>query len=104
MTRVFLASAVALALTAGVATAQTTTSQTTTTVAPALVAPPVGTLSVTRTQKTIGSDGSETDSTRTTYRNSNGVADDSVTKTTTFPAPAVITSYSKSTSTTTTTQ
>jgi hypothetical protein len=100
----------ALVLTTGVALAQTTTSsQTTTTVTPAevplIVAPPAGTLSVTHTEKSVSSDGSTVDKTQTTYRNTNGVADDTMTKTTTTAAPTVAlstTTTSKSSTSTTT--
>jgi hypothetical protein len=109
MNKLFLAGAAALLMTTGAAMAQTTsTSQTTTTT----IAPPVdvmptgspkfatpndalgheGTVSVTRTLRTIGPDGAETDTSQTTWPNSNGVADDSVTRTTTYPAlPPVVT-------------
>ena len=98
MNMLFAAGAVALALTTGAAVAQTT-SQTTTTVTPApVVAPPDGTLSVTRSQKSIGPDGTQTNSDETTYRNSDGVADDTVTRTTTIPAPPII-STTRSTTT-----
>jgi hypothetical protein len=137
MNKLFLASAAALVMTAGVAVAQTTTtSETTTTVAPIVVMPttssssettttvrpvavapepkqgkygvptgptaPEAPLSVTHTQRTIGSDGAETDTSQTTYHNSNGVADDSVTRSTTYQAPAdVTTTTTKSWSSTT---
>jgi hypothetical protein len=118
MNRLLLASAAALLMTAGVAVAQTapprspieladaaqlmaqtTTSQTTTsfTPAPVIVAPPEGTLSTTRTRKTIDEDGTRTDTNRTTYRNSNGVGDDSETRTTTYPSPADTTTRSSTT-------
>ncbi len=71
--------------------------------APVIVAPPPGTLSVTRTQNITAPDGTQTDRTETTYRNTNGVADDTMTRTTTTPPPAVATTstYSKTTTTTT---
>ena len=65
----------------------------------AIVAPPVGTLSTTRTTRKIDGNGTQTDSSRTTYRNEAGVADDVHTKTTTHPAPTTTTT-SSSTSTT----
>ncbi len=112
MKHLLLTSALALGLAAGGAVAQTTTqTQTTTTVTPApaapmvdpplLVAPPVGTLSTTTTQKIIGADGTQTDKTETTYRNTDGVADDTVTRTTTVAPPAVATTSSYSSSTVT---
>lgn len=97
MTRFLLAGAAALGIMTGIAAAQTTTSQTTTTTAPTLLAPPLGTLSTTTTRKSVGVDGTQTDSTRTIYSNSNGVAADSVTKTTTHPLPAVVTTTERTT-------
>jgi hypothetical protein len=88
MTRLLLAGAAALGIMTGVATAQTTTSETTTTTAPTPLAPPPGTLSTTTTRKSVGFGGTQTESTGTTYRDSNGVAGDSVTRTTTYPPPA----------------
>ncbi len=100
MRNILLASAAMLAIGTGIATAQTTTSQTTTTVSPApampiIVPPPVGTLSTTRTKRVLRSDGSQTDSRQTTYRNTTGVANDTLTQTTTYP-PAAITTTTKS--------
>ena len=101
MNKLLVASAVALALATGGAVAQTTSSEvTTTTVAPGIAAPPAGTLDVTRTQRTISPDGTRTNTDETTYHNSNGVADDSVTRTTTYP-PAEVTTTNRSTSTVT---
>jgi len=94
------------AMCAGLATAQTTTSQTTTTTTPAVAVPaitppPIGTLSTTRTEKTISADGTVTNSSASTYRNTAGVADDSVTTTTTSPPAMIIITDTKSTSTVT---
>jgi hypothetical protein len=100
MNRFFVAGAAVLAMTASAAMAQTTSSQTTTTVTPAIVAPPAGTLSSTHTEKTTGVDGTKTESTATTYRNTNGVADDSVTKTTTYPSSVITTEKSSTSSVT----
>jgi hypothetical protein len=108
MKHFLLATVFALAMTTGAAMAQTTTeTQTTTTVTPALVAPapllvapPVGTLSSTTTKKTIAPDGTETDKTETTYRNTDGVADDTMTRTTTI-APPVATQTTNTYSSTT---
>jgi hypothetical protein len=107
MNMFFAAGATVLAMTASAAMAQTTTSsQTTTTLSPAVIAPapivppPVGTLSSTRTEKTIDADGTQTDKASTTYRNAAGVADDSVTKTTTYPPVAVTTEKTSTTSVT----
>jgi hypothetical protein len=97
MNKLLLAGAAALAMTAGVAMAQTTTSQTTTTTTPSLVEPPTGTLSTTRTQKTVGLDGTQTNTKETTYHNSNGVADDSVTRTTTTYPPAPVMTHTETT-------
>jgi hypothetical protein len=97
MTRFLLTGAALLGLMMGVAVAQTTTSETTSTTAPTLVAPPSATLSTTTTRKSVGVDGAQTDSTGTTYRNSNGVASDSVTKKTTHPSPAVVTTMQQTT-------
>jgi hypothetical protein len=99
MTKFLLAGAVALGMMTGVAVAQTTTSQTTTTTAPTPLYVPPGTLSTTSTEKAVGVDGTHTDTTKTTYGNTNGVASDSVTKTTTYPAPAVVTTTNETTTT-----
>jgi hypothetical protein len=101
MTKFLLAGAAALGMMMGVATAQTTSSQTTTTTAPTPLMVPSGTLSTTSTEKSIGADGTQTDSSRTTYGNSNGVASDSVTRTTTIPPPAQVTTTQQTTSTVT---
>ena len=101
MTRFLLATAAVLGLMTSIASAQTTTSQSTTTttaVPPVLIAPPAGTLSSTTTTKAVAPDGTRTDSTRSTYRNSNGVADDSMTRTTTAPSvPLTTTKYTTTT-------
>ena len=112
MRKTLLASTAVLVMMAGIAVAQTTTSESTTTVTPAtimpipappvitpLAAPPAGTLSTVRTERTVSADGSVSDTQSSTYRNTNGVANDTVSKTTTYPAPAVTT-----TDTTTTTE
>jgi hypothetical protein len=106
MSKLLLAGAMALVLTTGIAVAQTTSSETTTTVTPAplIVAPPPGTLSVTRTEKSTAPDGTQTDKTQSTYRNTNGVAEDTMTKTTTTPPPAVATTSTWSKTSTTTTE
>ncbi len=111
MYKSFAVAATVLALTVGAASAQTTSSQTSTstTVTPAvppvslLVPPPIGTLSTTHTSKTINADGSQIDSKSSTYRNTNGVAEDSATTTTTKPAMPneVITNHTTSSTTTT---
>ena len=65
----------------GAAMAQTTIIQTT-----QPIAPPDGTLSVTHSEKTLNSDGSQSQSNSTTYRSGNGVATDS-SSSTTYSAP-----------------
>lgn len=67
--------------------------------APVIFAPPSGTLSTTETRRSIDSAGTETESSRSTYRNTAGVADDVRTKTTTHPAPVTTTTRSSTTST-----
>jgi len=81
---------VALLFGAGVS-AQTMPPQTSTS---SSAAPPEGTLSTSDTRHTIESNGTETDSSRTTYRNPAGVADDVHTTTTTHPAATTTTSSS----------
>ncbi len=76
MTRFLLAGAMAFGMMSGIALAQSTTLQTTTTTAPVVLAPPTGTLSTSTSTKSIGPDGARTDTSGTTYRNSNGVASD----------------------------
>ena len=91
---------------AGAAVAQTTTSETTTTTvtpraaAAPMVAPPVGTLSTSRTERTVGPDGTKTDKSETTYRNSNGVANDSVSTTVVTPPAKETTTSTTSTTVT----
>ena len=99
MRRIFSAFIAAMAMTIGAAQAQTTTSQTTTYTP--LSAPPSGTLSTTRTEKTIGIDGTQTKTNETSYRNTNGVADDTVTRSTTVTPPPVNATTEYSTTTTT---
>jgi hypothetical protein len=102
------AGAVAMALYGGVAAAQTetetTTMQSTTVpavpqpaVPPPLVAPPPGTLATVHTSRTVDAYGNEVDQQKTTYQNSQGVAQDTRTVTRTMPAPPPV-------STTTTTK
>ncbi len=68
---------------------------------PLIIAPPIGTLSTTETRRITAPDGTTSDQTQTTYRDPDGVANQSKTTTTT-PAPAVAeTSNSASTTTTT---
>lgn len=107
MKKYLLASVIALAMTGGIALAQNTSSETQLTqTTPAIVAPPVGTLSTTRTERSVDALGQQTSTTETTYRNAAGVADDRKTTTTTTIAPAALpatTTFTKSTTSTTTT-
>jgi hypothetical protein len=96
MSKFIVTAAVALLLLSGAASAQTAPSPNGTT---PIVAPPAGTLSSSRTERVIDSNGTETDSDRTTYRNEAGVAED--VHTTTATHPAVSTTTSSSTTTTT---
>jgi len=105
MKTLLLAGVAALALNAGAAIAQTTestTSQSTTT-APDPGAPPAGTLSTTRDTHAVDAYGNQVDQKATSYRNSNGVADDSTTTTTAMPAPPPPPPVTTSTTTTDTT-
>lgn len=95
MHKTFVMSAAILAMTVGIATAQTTSSQTTTTVAPSVMAPPAATQSVTRSSRAMNPDGTQTNSTERTYRNSDGATDERATTTTTYP-PGQVTTTTKS--------
>ena len=101
-TALMLASAPALAQTA----METTTSQTTTMAPPVAaqpVPPPVGTLSTTRETHAQDAYGNETSSKATSYRNSQGVAEDRQTTTRTIvppPPPPVSTTTTTTESTT----
>jgi hypothetical protein len=87
--------AFAVLFSSGLAMAQTSTSQTviTTTPSPAgpviapIVPPPVGTLSTTTTEQKVLPNGTRINSESTTYRNTQGVAQDSLTRTTIAPPP-----------------
>lgn len=98
MTKYLLAAATAFALMSGVAVAETTSSDSTTTT---IVAPPVGTLSTSRTEHTIDSNGTRTDTKRSTYRNDAGVAEDVHTTKTIYPPVNTTTSNTSITTTTT---
>jgi hypothetical protein len=119
MITILRAGVAVLALYGGVAAAQTATETTTTqsTTAPGyapapayapapvgapVAAPPVGTLSSTRTTRAVDAYGNQVNSRQTTYRNANGVAEDSRTVTTTAPAlpppPVTTTTTTESTS------
>ena len=103
--------AFALVAASGTALAQTSESTTTTSTMappgmmsapPAPGAPPVGTLSTTRETHAVDAYGNQVDSKSTSYRNAQGVAQDSQTTTTQVPPPPPP-PVSTSTSTTTTT-
>ncbi|MEJ0046037.1 MAG: hypothetical protein WDN04_07880 [Rhodospirillales bacterium] len=93
MKNLLLAGVAAMAFSVGTAVAQTTESTTSqsTTMAPDPNAPPAvpppGTLSTTREAHAVDAYGNRTDSKASTYRNGNGVANDSTTTTTSVPAP-----------------
>lgn len=93
-----IACAMVFSLLGGVASAQMMPPQSPAT---EIAAPPPGTLSTSDTRKTIDSNGTETDSSRTTYRNEAGVADDVHTTRTTHPAASTTTSSTSSSSTAT---
>ena len=99
------AAVTALALTGGVAMAQTATDTTTTTQSATAPepAPVSGTLSTTRTHDAVDAYGNRVDSKQSTYRNTNGVAEDTRTTTQTMapPPPPVSSTTSTSTSETT---
>jgi hypothetical protein len=98
MKSILRAGVAVLSLYGGVALAQTatetTTTQSTTVPAvpppagyvPAPAAPPVGTLSSTRETHAVDAYGNQVVQRQSTYRNTNGVAEDSRTTTTTVPA------------------
>jgi len=102
-----LAGTAALLLSAGVATAQTSSSESTTTQStlappPAPVTPPpIGTLSSTREVHGVDAYGNRIDKTQSTYRNTNGVAQDSETTRTVVPPPVTTTTTTTSSSSTT---
>ncbi len=115
MNSILRASVAMLALYSGAAMAQsateTTTTQTTVPAAPpppgyvpAPVPPPVGTLSSTRETHAVDAYGNQVVQRQSTYRNSNGVAEDSRTTTTTVPVvppppPVTTTTTTQTTST-----
>ena len=109
MKAILYAGLAALVLTSGQAFAQatydsTTTTQTAPAVPPPIPAPPQGTLSTTREHHAVDAYGNQTDSKSTTYRNEQGVAEDSATTTTTTPPPPPppVSTTTTTTSTTTT--
>jgi hypothetical protein len=84
--------------------AQTSSSTTTTTITPPpvmivppVVAPPAGTLSESRTERSVNPDGSRTTREQTNYRDGSGVTSNSVT--TTVPPPATTTERTTTTTT-----
>jgi hypothetical protein len=96
MKRILRASAVVLALAGRVAVAQTSP------LPPA--PPPAGTLSTTRTTVAVDAYGNRLDQRQTTYRNNQGVAEDTRTTTTTTtppPPPPPITTTTTTTNSTT---
>lgn len=86
--------------------AQTSSSTTTTTitpppavvVVPPVMAPPAGTLSESRTERSVNPDGSQTTREQTNYRDGSGATSNSVT--TTVPPPATTTERTTTTTTT----
>jgi hypothetical protein len=106
MKTLLMTSAFALSVFGGTAMAQTSsqtiTTQTTPHVAPpaVVVAPPAGVLSTTRTTGAVDAYGNRVDQQSTTYRNSQGVAQDTQTTTQYAPPPPV----ASTTTTETTTQ
>ena len=102
--RLFMAGAVALSLTSGVAFAQSASETTTTQeTSPAPMAPAPGTLSETKTHHSDDGYGDTHDSKSTTYQNGAGVASESESTTTTAapPPPPPTTSTTTTTSQTT---
>jgi hypothetical protein len=105
MKTLLLAGVAALALSASMAVAQTsesTTSQSTT-MAPDPAVPPPGTLSTTREAHAVDSNGNQIDSKASSYRDSNGVAEDKSSTTTSMPPAPPPPPVTTSTTTTDTT-
>lgn len=105
---ILLAGVTALAINGGVAFAQpatddtSTTTQTTMAPPPPVAPPPAGTLATTHEHHAVDAYGNQTDAKSTTYRDSNGYAQDKSVRTTTAPPPPppVTTSTQTETSTT----
>lgn len=96
MYKKFLICALALAMTAGVATAQTIVAEGGTMPGPAVAAPDSST--VTRSSREVNPDGSVTNSKETTHRDGSGVLEDrAITTTTAPPAPVISTTTSRTT-------
>jgi hypothetical protein len=94
MNKLLAAAGAALLMTTPIAMAQPTYSQSTTTVTPAqgvpdIIAPTPGTLSTSHTEQSLGTDGTQTKRSETTYGTPGGVVNDSVTRTTSVPPPVV---------------
>lgn len=108
MKTIMYVGAVALALSGGYASAQTSSETTQQTyaapAAPAVpVSPPAGVLSTERTVRATDADGNQFKQKQTTYRDGNGVAQDSTTTTSTAaPPPPPVTTTSTTTDTSTT--
>jgi hypothetical protein len=109
MRHILAASAIAMALSSGLAHAQSATETTTTqttgmappAVAQAVSPPPPGTLSTTRTVHAVDAYGNRVDSQASSYRDTQGVAEDRQTTVTTAPPPPVTTTTTTTQSTTT---
>jgi len=89
----------ALMLASGAAVAQTATDAAPASPPAALIAPPPGTLATTDDRRVVSPDGTVTDKQETTYRDTAGVANESVTKTMVPAAVAVERSTTTSTAT-----
>lgn len=106
--KTILTCAAVLALSTGAAFAQTASSESTTTTTypappplpPVVQPPPVGTLSTTHTEHSVDAYGNQIDQKRTTYRNDQGVAEDSQTTRTIVPPPPVSTTTTTTNTTT----
>ena len=104
MRTLLITAVTAASLMNGVAVAQTVIEQSPAVVPPSppavvVTPPPGGVLSTTRTSKSVDAYGNRVDSQSTTYRNANGVAQDSETTTRTVapPPPPVVTSTTTTT-------
>lgn len=105
MRTLLMTAVTAASLMSGVAVAQTTVIEQSPAVVPAsppavvVTPPPSGVLSTTRTSKSVDAYGNRVDLQSTTYRNANGVAQDSETTTRTVapPPPPVVTSTTTTT-------
>ncbi len=100
MTKLLVLFTATFVMTTGAAMAQSTSSESTTTVTPSLEAPQDRSLSESRSERVISPDGTRTNSSETTYRDSEGGVHERVTRTSKSPAPSVTTTRSSSTTTT----